>query len=133
MDIVGAFTNALGTSLVVLMNEQQQAAENAQINFLGADPEGGYGTTGLFSGLVHDAEKGGFDGKVARLRIQIMRLRIAWEIGHEEFIFKRDRVLEESIDKFLALQPTSFRKIFCLDFVDKKALVPGVLQGNIFL
>eukprot|EP00615_Pteridomonas_danica_P012269 CAMPEP_0114368320 /NCGR_PEP_ID=MMETSP0101-20121206/30742_1 /TAXON_ID=38822 ORGANISM="Pteridomonas danica, Strain PT" /NCGR_SAMPLE_ID=MMETSP0101 /ASSEMBLY_ACC=CAM_ASM_000211 /LENGTH=579 /DNA_ID=CAMNT_0001518431 /DNA_START=1328 /DNA_END=3067 /DNA_ORIENTATION=+ len=119
-----AYTNAIGTAMLLRMQRDTLAAENdpTRNGINGGDVEQQYGTIGHYT-----LEGNTVEGKTGRLRVELSQLRIPWEEGHEELVFHRPTVLQEAQDAYMLLEPKSFYKTFRFDFLDEPGLDAGGL------
>ena len=137
----GSYTNALGTAALVRLREagehsEQAAVDVAEVSLSMAADEPNYGATESclpFGNLqLADAKQLPFEAKVRWFRRHIASLRVPWESGHQELIFNRGGLLEESKERFLALPCSAFREIFRFDFVDEPGLDAGGVAREFF-
>lgn len=143
----GSYTNAIGTaSLVRMMGDAQQlgTAEVSDVSLehrledvehYGAMETGrpasafSSPSTGM---SLSDVSKLPFEQKVKWFRAHLALLRVPWEDGREEFIFHREKLLEESMKAFLQLPKDRFRRFFRFDFADEPGLDAGGVAREFF-
>ena len=124
-----AYTNALGTSMLERMRQQNDESEaniEAASSSAASGPE--YGATGRYVGAVGDS----LAARVERCQYELALLRIPWEQGHETIELHRDQILHDAKTAFMQLQPLAFRTIFRFNFVNEPGLDAGGLAREFY-
>jgi len=126
----GAYTNALGTSMLERMQEQtaerERNVEAAVSSSTSSGPE--YGATGRYVGAVGNS----LAARVERCQYELALLRIPWEQGHETIELHRDQILQDAKVAFMQLDPLAFRTIFRFKFVNEPGLDAGGLAREFY-